>query len=133
MPWEEMHGGIWSAELDYGDDVVFIRHVVSADLIAYLYRREDRTYVASVWRKTHYRKWRLPFWTAVEPAETFTSERQADLYLTELVGALAADERSGRPGIRYESEDFAPMGEQAIDNGNVVYLFPPRPRGKPSQ
>jgi len=37
MLWEEKNGGIWSVDLDYGDTLVFVRHVPTVDLIAYLF------------------------------------------------------------------------------------------------
>lgn len=132
MLWEEKHGGIWSVDLDYGDTLVFVRHVPTVDLIAYLFRRnDDDMYVASVWRKTHYRKWRLPFWTAIEPAEAFATEHEADIYLTELIGTQEAEEQSSPQGHRYESDEFAPMEEQAIEADNVVYLFPNGSKQRP--
>ncbi|HEY9130655.1 MAG TPA: hypothetical protein VIM98_02765 [Dyella sp.] len=131
MLWEEKHGGIWSVDVDYGDTLIFARHLPAADLIAYLFRRSDGMYVASIWRKTHYRKWRLPFWTSVEPAESFATEQEADVYLTELIGKLEAEDQLAPTTPRYESDEFAPMEEQTIEADNVVFLFPPGSRQRP--
>ena len=129
MLWEEKHGGIWSAELNIGDDVVFTRHVPSADLIAYLVHSRKQGYIASVWRKTHYRKWRLPFWIPAEPPATFASEAEADAYLAELIGTLEADAREQLAARPHKSEDLVDMPASTLPANNVVYLFPPK---KPS-
>lgn len=92
MSWDEKYGGIWDVQLRDGESIHSERHLPDRDLVALVIRRVDGWFAVAVLQKVADPQWRLPFWTAIEPAAVVATQADADSYLA---GALESADYAG--------------------------------------